>query len=83
MAIPLKTKNKEIEHIFDRLTKYPVVRCDSNMSMSLGRNKKIRYLREMDLIFLGQDRTKRKGIVGIPPQVKIKKNNGSFFFYFE
>jgi len=83
MSLSLKTANKEIEDLFNRLSKYPIIRVPPDIGMSLGRNKKIRYLREKDLIFLGQDRNKRKSIVGIPPKVKIKRVNGGFSFEFD
>jgi len=82
MAISISPKNKEIENVLDRLIGYPVARCPPELGMSLGRNKKIRYLREKDYIFIGQDRNKRKSIISIPHKVKIKKRNGKFFFEF-
>ena len=76
----LTPKSKEVERIFDRLMKFPVVKVDPRIAMDISRYKKIRFLRSNDNIFIGEDRAKHKSIIFIPPSVKLSKNNGKFFF---
>jgi len=71
-------KNKEVKEVFDRITKYPVVRIDPKLAQTISRHKKIRYLREYDYIHFGLDRIKSKSIISLPPNVKIKKNKNGF-----
>jgi len=79
----LTPKNKEVEKAFDRLLKFPVIRIDPKLSQSISRYREIRYLREKDNIFIGRDHVKGKSIIFISPSVKLKKNNGKFFFGFK
>jgi len=76
----LTPKSKDVEKAFDRLTKFPVVKVEPRVAMDISRYKKIRYLRNNDSIFIGEDRAKRKSIIFIPPPSKLSKNNGKFFF---
>jgi len=80
MAISFYPKNKEIEHIFDRLVKYPVVRVNPILAQTVSRYKKIR--------FINQDKKHKKiyingGIIGLSPKVKLKKNGDGFLFEFK
>jgi hypothetical protein len=77
MVLSFYPKNKDIEKLFDKLIHYPLVNVDPKTAQTLSRHKKIRYLSSRKNIFI------RKGLVGIPPQVKIKKKNGKFFFEFD
>jgi hypothetical protein len=74
MNIDFYTKNKEIENILSRLTKYPVVKVAPSMAQTLSRHKKIRYLSKNNNIFI------RKGLVALPPNVKLKSNGNGFSF---
>ena len=70
-------KNKEIEKIFERLTKYPLIKVDSHTAQTISRYKKIRYLnqnRKNPLIYIN------KGIVGLNPKLKIKRKGKGFDF---
>jgi len=72
----LTTKNKEIEKVFNRLTRYPVVKVDAKLAQAFSRQKKIRYLSRNGNIYI------RKGIISIPDTGKlIKKSNKYFFKY--
>jgi hypothetical protein len=72
-----KPKNDEIYHIFERLTKYPVVKVNPKLAQQIGRYGKIRYLSKNNNIWI------KKGIIGLPPQIKIKKKGNGFDFYFK
>ena len=80
MNMSFLPKDKDVEKIFDRLTRYPVVRIDPRLTQAISRHKKIRYLRNLDYIYFGMDRIKSKSIIGLPPQIKLKKENGHFIF---
>lgn len=75
--ISFNSKNKEINHAIDRLSKYPIIKIDPKLAQILSRHKKIRYLSYKDVFWI------RKGIVGYPPKLKIRKNdNGTYLFEF-
>jgi len=66
--------NKKINNIFDRLSRYPVVKVDPKISQSISRCKKIRYLSYHNKIHI------KKGIISLPEETKIfKKGNGYDF----
>ena len=69
-------KSKDVEHTFSRLVNYPVVRVDPKLAQSISRHKKIRYLSSNNNIWI------RKGIISLPPKVKIKRNGNGFDFFF-
>ncbi len=77
MGISIKPRSAEIEHILDRLTKYPLVKVDTKLSQELSKYKKIRYLSKLDNIYI------KKGIIGIPPQVKLKRKGNLFYFEYK
>ena len=82
MVLTFFPKNKEIERIFDRLTKYPGVSLEPRLALDIGRNKTIRYLRNNNLIFIANDRRIHKSIIFFPPNIKIKKDaKGKKFFF--
>jgi hypothetical protein len=70
----LTTKNKEIEKIFNRLTRYPVLKVDPILAQAFSRHKKIRYLSRNGNIFI------RKGVISIPDTGKLVKKNSKYFF---
>ena len=70
------TKNKDIEKLLDRLTKYPVAKVDPKLCQTLARHKKIRYLSDLDNIYI------KKGIVALPPQIHIERKGNHFLFKF-
>lgn len=78
----IKPKSKEIEKIFDRLVKHTATSVSTRTAIDLARNKKIRYLRSIDNIFIGNDRIKNKSIIYIPPNVKLKKKDDKFLFFY-
>ena len=70
-------KNKEIEHIFERLMNYPVVHVDGDIAQTISRYKSIRYLnqnRKKPLIYI------KGGLVGLNPCLKIKRKGDGFDF---
>lgn len=70
-------KNKEIEHIFDRLINYPVIDIDGKTAQILSRYKQIRFInqnRKYPLIKI------KGGMIGINPKLKIKKKGKGFEF---
>jgi len=69
-------KDKEVEHTFEKLINYPVVRVKPTLAQNISRHKKIRYLSSCDNIWI------RKGLIGISPKVKIKRNGKGFDFFF-
>lgn len=72
----IRNPTKELDDILKRLTKYPVVRVNPKTAQSISRYKCIRRLSEKDHIWI------KKGIISIPPQVKIKKNKNGYHFNF-
>ncbi len=68
--------NPKVKHIFDRLTKYPVLDIDPEIAQTISRYKKIRYLSSHQNIRI------RKGTIWIPPNVKIKRNGNGFEFFY-
>ena len=76
MNLDIYIKNKEMEEILNKLSKYPVIKVNPRVAQSLSRHKKIRYLSEKNNIFI------RKGIISIPSNVKIKNNGKIFTFDF-
>ena len=68
--------NKKISNIFDRLSRYPVVKVDPVLSQSISRCKKIRYLSYKEGINI------RKGIISLPEGTKILKKGNGFDFKF-
>jgi len=71
--------NPEVWHTFNRLTQYPFIEVNPKLAQTISRHKKIRFLNQID------NKKKviiRQGIIGIPPQVKIKKNGNGFDFFF-
>ena len=77
MSFSFTTNNKDIEHLLDRLTKYPVVKADSKLCQTFSRCKKIRYLSSKENIYI------RKGLVALPPQVHIERNGNKFIIRFD
>jgi len=69
-------KNLEVYHTFDRLTQYPFVEVDPKLAQVISRHKKIRFLSNNKNILI------RKGVIGIPPKVRITKNGKGFNFFF-
>jgi len=67
-------KSKEMEKIFNRLLRYPVVKVNPKIAQAFSRQKKIRYLSNKEQIFI------RKGIISIPDSSKLTKKNGKFYF---
>jgi len=80
MNLSFVPKNKEVQEVFERITKYPTIRIDPKLAQTISRHKKIRYLREYDYIYIGMDRIKGKSIISLPPSVKVKKNKNGFIF---
>jgi len=74
--LSFSTKNKDIEHLLDRLTKYPVAKVDPKVAQALSRHKKIRYLSQLDSIYI------RKGVVSLPPKITVERNGNKFVFKF-
>ena len=72
-----KTKNPEIYKIFENLIDYPITKVDPRIAQDLSRYKKIRYLSRKDKIWI------KKGIIGVPKQMKIKKKNNGFELFFD
>lgn len=70
----INPKSKEIQKIFDRLVRYPVVKVDPKMAQSFSRQKKIRYLSKNGDIYI------RKGIISIPDGRKLLKKQGKYVF---
>ena len=68
--------NPRVQHIFDRLTKYPVLNIDPELAQTISRYKKIRYLSSNKNIWI------RKGIIGLPPKVKVRRNGKGFEFFY-
>ena len=68
--------NPKVKHTFDRLTKYPVLNVDPKLAQIISRYKKIRYLSSNHNIWI------RKGIIGLPPKVKVKRNGNGFEFFY-
>ena len=68
--------NPRVEHIFDRLTKYPVLDIDPEIAQTISRYKKIRYLSSNKNIRI------RKGTIWIPPSVKVRRNGKGFEFFY-
>jgi len=68
-----KPKSKEIERLFEKLSKYPFQTVDPKIAQSLSRYKKIR-----DLNNPKPKVVIRKGTVGLKPNVKIKKTKHGF-----
>ena len=69
----LKPKDKEIEKVFDRLMKYPVLR--TKRSQDISRYKVVRILnsdRKNPAIYIS------KNIVGLSPNIKISKKGNRF-----
>ena len=71
----LKPKSKEIEKLFDRLSKYPFQTVEPKIAQSLSRYKKIRRLNDPKPRIVI-----RKGTVGLKPNVKIRKTKKGFKF---
>lgn len=71
--LDFKPKNKEIEHILDRLIDYPVIDVNPRIAQSLSRYNKIRFLSNKNNIYI------RKGLIGLPKNVKIKKKKDGWF----
>jgi len=72
-------KNKEIEEIFNQLTKYPLKHVDSKTAQTISRYKKIRYLnsnRKDPLIYIN------KGLIGLNPKITIKPSDKGKGFNF-
>jgi len=69
-------QNQEVKNIFERLTRHPVTEVNSKLAQTISRHKKIRYLSHNKNIFI------RKGMIGLPEQVKIKKKGNGFEFFF-
>ena len=77
MQISFNTKNRDIDDLMDKLTKYPVVKVTPNIAQTLSRHKKIRYLSRGKNIYIKQ------GVISLPPNVKImRKGNGYSFDIF-
>ncbi len=53
---------------------------DTFLARTLVKDKKIRYLREKEHIFIGLDRNKNKSIVFIPPNKKPKVTKRGYLF---
>lgn len=68
--------NKEISNVFDRLTRYPVVKVNPKIAQNISRCKKIRYLSYHDHINI------RKGIISLPEETKLFKKGKCFDFKF-
>ena len=80
------TKDKDIQKIIDRLMVNNTVVTTPRMAQDIGRNKTIRYIREIDrqnpLILIGADQKFHKSIISIRDPIKIKKNGHRYFFSF-
>jgi len=72
--------DKELDKIFKRVMKDNAASIDTNIARNLSKNKKIRYLREKNRMYIGLDRNKKKSVVFIPPQYKPKKTKRGYFF---
>ena len=74
MGISFYPKNKDIEKMMDRLIHYPVVKVDPRISQTFSKYAKIRYINQ------GKDKKIyiKKGIIGLSPKVKIKRNGNGF-----
>ena len=83
MVVSFFPKNKEIEHIFDRLTHYPGVSIDTRLALDIGRHKEIKFLRKNNLVFIANDRKRHKSIIFFPPNVKVKKKDDTNGFFFD
>jgi len=68
-------KNKSIERLFDNLMKYPMQTVEPKTAQSLSRYKTIRMLNRKD-----QKVVIRKGVVGLKPNVKLRKKGNGFVF---
>ena len=75
MRVNFNPKNKDIEHLFDNLMKYPMQTVDSKTAQSLSRYRTIRMLNRKEPKILI-----RKGVVGLKPNVKLKKKGNGFVF---
>ena len=76
MKIDFKPKNKDIEQLMERLIQYPIQTVRPEIAQSLSRYKKIRYINQHDPNIII-----RKGIIGLQPNVKIKKKKDGFFSF--
>ena len=77
MQYRLVPKNKDIEKLFDDLMRYPMRTVDPKICQQLSRYKTVRIL--------NRDRRSpkiaiRKGLVGLQPNVKVKKKGNEFIF---
>ena len=77
MQYRLTPRSKDIEKLFDDLMKYPMRTTEPHITQQLSRYKTIRIM--------NRDRKRpkvaiRKGIVGLQPNVRIKKVGKEFIF---
>jgi len=73
-------KNKDLEKILDRAIHDNGAVFDTALAQTLSKNKKIRYLREKDYMYIGLDRNKKKSILFFPQDRKPKKTNRGYLF---
>ena len=69
-----------MDKVFKRLLRDNATSIDTGLARNLSKNKKIRYLREKNRLFIGLDRNKKKSIVYIPSEFKPKKTKQGYFF---
>jgi len=77
-----KATNKEMERIWDRLTKFNVAILSSKQAQIIGRNKNIRQLRKNGDIHIANDRYAHKSIVYIPTIINLSKKGMKYYFGF-
>ena len=66
-------KSKEVERLFERLTRYPLQMVDPKVAQSLSRYKSIRCLNRPEKHIVIS-----KGVVGLKPNVKVRKSKYGF-----
>ena len=61
----MKGLDKKYKNIIDRCMNDGAAIVDTRLAMDFSRNKKVRYLRELGGIYIGNDRKKNKSIIHI------------------
>ena len=61
----MKGLDKKYNNIMERCMRDGVAIVDTSLAKSFGRNKKVRYLRELGGIYIGNDRKKNKSMIYI------------------
>jgi hypothetical protein len=69
----IRNPSKELDDILNRLKKYPVLKVNPKTAQAISRYKSIRRLSEKNHIWI------RKGIISLPPNVKVKKNKKGYY----